>query len=95
MPCGRASNTARGDIIFTQTPDCLPSPNWITSNLAHFVPDVGMVIGHAPLLKSEKTISGLLSLQALIVSTVAAGSAGIGFPLTMFGAQHGLPQKSL
>ena len=76
---------ARGDIIFTTDADCRPGPDWIASALAHFAPDVGMVIGHAPLLKNERAISGLLSLQALIVSTLAAGSAGIGFPLTCSG----------
>ena len=76
---------ARGVIIFTTDADCRPGPNWIVSTLAHFASDVGMIIGHAPLLKSEKALSGMLSLQALIVSTLAAGSAGIGFPLTCSG----------
>ena len=85
---------ARGDIIFTTDADCRPGPNWIVSNLAHFAPDVGMVIGHAPLLKSEKALSGLLSLQALIVSTLAAGSAGIGFPLTCSGRNMAYRRKA-
>ena len=85
---------ARGDIIFTTDADCRPDPNWITSILAHFASDVGMVIGHAPLLKSAKAISGLLSLQALIVSTLAAGSAGIGFPLTCSGRNMAYRRKA-
>ena len=85
---------AQGDIIFTTDADCQPGPNWITSTLPHFAPDVGMVIGHAPLLKSEKTLSGLLSLQALTVSTLAAGSAGIGFPLTCSGRNLAYRRKA-
>lgn len=85
---------AQGDIIFTTDADCRPKPKWIASALAHFAPAVGMVIGHAPLLKSEKTISGLLSLQALIVSTIAAGSAGIGFPLTCSGRNMAYRKKA-
>ncbi len=85
---------ARGDIIFTTDADCRPGPNWITSTLAHFAPDVGMVIGHAPLLQNEKALSGLLSLQALIVSTLAAGSAGIGFPLTCSGRNMAYRRKA-
>ena len=85
---------ARGDIIFTTDADCRPGPNWIASTLLHFAPDVGMVIGHAPLLKNEKTLSGLLSLQALIVSTLAAGSAGIGFPLTCSGRNMAYRRKA-
>ena len=85
---------ARGDIIFTTDADCRPGPNWIASNLAYFAPDVGMVIGHAPLLQNEKALSGLLSLQALIVSTLAAGSAGIGFPLTCSGRNMAYRRKA-
>ena len=85
---------ARGDIIFSTDADCQPGPNWITSTLPHFAPNAGMVIGHAPLLKKEKTLSGLLSLQALIVSTLAAGSAGIGFPLTCSGRNMAYRRKA-
>ena len=85
---------ARGDIIFTTDADCQPGPNWITSTLVHFAPDVGMVIGHAPLLKNKKALSSLLSLQALIVSTLAAGSAGIGFPLTCSGRNMAYRRKA-
>ena len=76
---------SRGEIVFTTDADCRPGPRWIASTLAHFASGVGMVIGHAPLLKNEKALSGLLSLQALIVSTLAAGSAGMGFPLACSG----------
>ncbi len=85
---------ARGDIIFTTDADCRPGPNWIISTLAHFAPEVGMVIGHAPLLQNKKALSGLLSLQALIVSTLAAGSAGIGFPLTCSGRNMAYRRKA-
>lgn len=85
---------ARGDIIFTTDADCQPGPNWIASTLAHFAPDVGMVIGHAPLLQNKKALSSLLSLQALIVSTLAAGSAGIGFPLTCSGRNMAYRRKA-
>ena len=85
---------ARGDIIFTTDADCRPGPNWITSTLAHFASDIGMVIGHAPLLKSEKALSSLLSLQALVVSTLAASSAGIGFPLACSGRNMAYRRKA-
>ncbi len=85
---------ARGDIIFTTDADCQPGPNWIISTLAHFASDVGIVIGHAPLLQNKKALSGLLSLQALIVSTLAAGSAGIGFPLTCSGRNMAYRRKA-
>ena len=85
---------SRGEIVLTTDADCRPGPRWIGSTLAHFAPDVGMVIGHAPLLKNEKALSGLLSLQALIVSTLAAGSAGLGFPLTCSGRNLSYRRKA-
>ena len=85
---------SRGEIVLTTDADCRPGPRWIASTLAHFAPDVGMVIGHAPLLKNEKALSGLLSLQALIVSTLAAGSAGLGFPLTCSGRNLSYRRKA-
>lgn len=85
---------SRGEIVFTTDADCRPGPRWIASTLAHFAPEVGMVIGHAPLLRNERALSGLLSLQALIVSTLAAGSAGIGFPLTCSGRNLAYRRKT-
>ena len=85
---------SRGEIVFTTDADCRPGPRWIASTLAHFAPEVGMVIGHAPLLRNESALSGLLSLQALIVSTLAAGSAGIGFPLTCSGRNLAYRRKA-
>ena len=85
---------SRGEIVFTTDADCQPDPRWIASTLAHFAPAVGMVIGHAPLLRNERALSGLLSLQALIVSTLAAGSAGIGVPLTCSGRNMAYRRKA-
>ena len=85
---------SRGEIVLTTDADCRPGPRWIASTLAHFAPDVGMVIGHAPLLKNEKALSGLLSLQALVVSTLAAGSAGLGFPMTCSGRNLSYRRKA-
>jgi poly-beta-1,6-N-acetyl-D-glucosamine synthase len=76
---------AQNDILLTTDADCRPGPNWVTSTVEQFAPNVGMVIGHAPLEQNKTMLSGLLSLQALIVSILAAGSAGIGFPLTCTG----------
>ena len=44
-----------------------------------------MVAGYAPLIPKRGALSGLLALQGLVVSTLAAGSIGLGFPLTCTG----------
>ena len=86
---------ARGDIIFTTDADCQPGPDWIASALAHFAPDVGMVIGHAPLLKSERAISGLLSPPGTHRLNARSGQRGHWVSAHLFGTQHGLSQNSL
>ena len=84
---------AHHDIVFTTDADCRPGPNWLSSTIVQFASNIGMVIGHAPLIQEGKTQS-LLSLQALIVSILAAGSAGIGFPLTCTGRNLAFRRQS-
>ena len=74
-----------GEIILTTDADCVPSPDWIVSTVRAFDPDVGMVAGYAPLVPQSGILSRLLALQSLVVSTLAAGSMGLGFPLTCSG----------
>ncbi len=77
--------TGKGELILTTDADCRPPPGWIASTVRCFAPEVGMVTGYAPLIPSGGIFQGLLALQGLIVSALAAGSAGIGFPLTCSG----------
>lgn len=74
-----------GELIFTTDADCRPPPNWITSTVQCFTPEVGLVMGYAPLVPHPGVLGGLLALQSLVVSALAAGSAGIGLPLTCSG----------
>lgn len=74
-----------GEIILTTDADCIPSTEWIASTVRAFDPEVGMVAGYAPLLPGKGLLSRLLALQSLVVSTLAAGSMGLGFPLTCSG----------
>ena len=78
--------TGSGELILTTDADCRPPPSWIASTARCFDAATGMVIGYAPLIPSNTgRLQGLLSLQGLVVSALAAGSAGIGFPLTCSG----------
>lgn len=74
-----------GGIILTTDADCIPSSDWIASTVRAFDPEVGMVAGYAPLLPGKGLLSRLLALQSLVVSTLAAGSMGLGTPLTCSG----------
>lgn len=77
--------TGKGELILTTDADCRPSPGWVASTVRCFAPDVGIVTGYAPLISAGGVLQGLLALQGLVVSALAAGSAGVGFPLTCSG----------
>ena len=76
---------ATGEIVLTTDADCTPSPEWIASTASCFSDGVGAVIGPAPLTDSGGRLSPLLLFQAMLVNALAAGSAGIGLPLTCSG----------
>lgn len=76
---------ASGDIILTTDADCEPSPGWIASTVAAFDERVGVVVGPSPLSDPGARFASLLVFQSLVVNALAAGSAGIGIPLTCSG----------
>ncbi len=78
-------HSGAGEIILTTDADCAPSPDWIASTVRAFDPDVGVVAGYAPLIPKSGLLSRMLALQSLVVSALAAGSMGLGFPLTCTG----------
>lgn len=77
--------SSESDLILTTDADCRPPPTWISSVAACFEPDVGVVIGHAPLVPRGNVVQTLLAFQSTVVSALSAGSAGLGFPLTCTG----------
>lgn len=78
---------AKGKIILTTDADCVPEPGWIAGMINYFEPAVGLVAGFSPLVKDEgETIfSRLVTLDSLSLAAVAAGSFGLGKPLTCNG----------
>jgi cellulose synthase/poly-beta-1,6-N-acetylglucosamine synthase-like glycosyltransferase len=76
---------ATGHLILTTDADCEPAPGWIASTVASFCDRTGVVIGPAPLTGQGARLSSLLVFQSLLVNALAAGSAGIGIPLTCSG----------
>jgi biofilm PGA synthesis N-glycosyltransferase PgaC len=74
-----------GDIILTTDADCQPSPRWIASTVSCFGPMIGMVAGFAPLNPQTGVLGHLLAFQSLAVNALAAGSIGMGFPLSCSG----------
>ena len=75
----------RGNLVLTTDADCRPAPGWIAATVRCFDPEVGMVAGQAPLVQEAGFLKGLLSLQGFLVTALAAGSTGLGVPLTCSG----------
>lgn len=78
---------AKGEIIVTTDADCIPQPGWIAGMVSYFEPAVGLVAGFSPLVSAgSKTIfSRLMTLDSLSLAAVAAGSFGLGKPMTCNG----------
>ncbi len=76
---------ATGSVIITTDADCVPCAGWVASTIASFSKEVGVVIGPAPLTDPGGRFSWILVFQSLLVNALAAGSAGLGIPLTCSG----------
>ena len=80
-----ALEASTGDLILMTDADCTPAPGWVTSTVAAFGEGTGAVIGSAPLTDTGGRWTPLFVFQSMLVNALAAGSAGIGFPLACSG----------
>lgn len=76
---------SRGELLLTTDADCRPGPAWVSGLVRHFAPGVGMVAGHSPLDPDRGIVSRVLALEALAKAGLAAGSVGLGLPLSCAG----------
>lgn len=76
-----------GEIILTTDADCIVRPGWISAMVRYFENDVGIVAGFSPLDRflSSSFLQRLIALDALALAGIAAGSFGVGYPLTCTG----------
>jgi cellulose synthase/poly-beta-1,6-N-acetylglucosamine synthase-like glycosyltransferase len=83
----RGIDAATGEIICTTDADCIPASGWIQAMVSCFEPEVGLVAGFSPLEESSKKslFQKLFTLDSLSLAAVAAGSFGLGKPLTCNG----------
>lgn len=88
--------TATGEIILTTDADCIPEPGWVKSMVSYFEPDVGLAAGFSPLESNENhnIIHRLFTLDSLTLSAVAAGTFGLGKPLTCNGRNLGYRKET-
>ncbi len=78
---------AKGEIILTTDADSVPQPGWIAGMVSYFEPTIGFVAGFSPLVNegSNTIFSRLITLDSLSLAAVAAGSFGMGKPMTCNG----------
>ena len=83
----RGIQEAKGEIVMTTDADCIVGPEWIDSIIRHFEDDVGLVAGFSPLERSSSNslFRRLITLDALSLAAVAAGSFGGHCPFTCSG----------
>ncbi|MFZ5517769.1 MAG: glycosyltransferase [Candidatus Zhuqueibacterota bacterium] len=87
---------SQGEIILTTDADCVPAPGWISAMVSYFEPSVGLVAGFSPLeqAKSQSVFTRLMTLDSLSLAAVAAGSFGMGRPLTCSGRNLGYRRET-
>ena len=83
----RGIRSASGEIIMVTDADCLPGENWVQAMIGYFEQDVGLVAGFSPLegRATNRIFHRLMMLDSLSLACVAAGSIGMGVPLTCNG----------
>jgi len=77
----RGISIAKGEILLFTDADCVPQSNWITEMVRSFSSDVGLVGGYVA-TQGEKFAHLLSELDRLSLACVAAGTIGLGFPMT-------------
>lgn len=75
---------AQGDILVTTDADCLMSPLWLRTLVAHFTPGTGLVLGLTTYTRTELRNYGetIADLEFASYAFVAAALVGLGFPVT-------------
>lgn len=76
---------SEGELILCTDADCRPPNSWVRSMVAHFAPAVGLVAGYARPTSGRRLHQHLLALDNLAVGALAAGSFGMGRPLSCTG----------
>jgi len=83
LACGIEAST--GELLLFTDADCRPPPGWARATVRRFSPDVGLVAGCARPDRGTTLRQHLLSLDNVAMGALAAGSFGMGAPLSCTG----------
>ncbi len=78
-----------GEILLFTDADCRPSADWVSSMVAHFAPEVGLVAGYARPDPVSGVLGKVLAVDNIGVGALGAGSFGMGHPLSCTGRNLG------
>jgi cellulose synthase/poly-beta-1,6-N-acetylglucosamine synthase-like glycosyltransferase len=87
-----ALKQAKGEIILLTDADGRPAPKWIKTMVFYFSENTGIVIGNAPYFDNT-LIQKTLAMEYFSHSTIAAATAGLGYPLTCVGTNMAYRKK--
>ena len=78
-----------GEILLFTDADCRPPTDWVSSMVAHFAPEVGLVAGYARPDPVSGVLAKILAVDNIGVGALGAGSFGMGYPLSCTGRNLG------
>ena len=83
-----AIRATQGEILLLTDADCTPPEGWAKAMVRHFKEDTAIVPGYSPYrfdTPVPRLLRGILALDFFSLATVAAGSVGMGQPITAVG----------
>ncbi|MBD3234155.1 MAG: glycosyltransferase [candidate division Zixibacteria bacterium] len=75
---------SQSEIVLFTDADCRVKPQWISSMIAKYDDDVALVTGHVG-FSVKSFFHGVLALESLATRIIAAGTIGLGNPVTCAG----------
>ncbi len=92
----RAIAVSNGEIILLTDADTLPHQKWIAEMIKMYDKDTGLVFGYAPFRTDslyDTLFHHMLALENFSMGAIGAASAGMGHPVTSFGANFSYRKK--
>ena len=80
-----AIDISRGEILMFTDADCRVPPTWVENTVTHYSdPSIGVVAGFTSLV-GETSFEEMQALDWFVLSSVAAATTSLGFPVTAVG----------
>ena len=84
---------SKGEIILVTDADCRPASGWIANMVSYFTEETAMV-GGLTVLDGKGFFSRIQTCDWLFLQAVAAGTTGLGLPVSILGNNFGFRKSS-